>query len=178
MSLADDLYMLICQLLCCGCNLFMCTLAWSQLKSAFEWYICSSGAAERDGRRLVINIPKSLLFYTEPRLNSHKNITGNIFQRRKSTVSSSYLQLLCISLEAPAHMKKRKKNSPHTPLTRFSRPLSCQSSAAEEEETRSDGGAAEFPAPAAGSPILHYGLIKDKHRRGLILCAETRSSLK
>lgn len=48
----------------------------------------------------------------------------------------------------------------------------------EEEETRSDGSAEEFPAPAAGSPILHYGLIKDKHRRGLILCAETRSSLK
>lgn len=169
--------MLICQLLC-GCNLFMCTLAWSQLKSAFEWYICTSGAAERDGHRLVINVPKLQLFYTAPRLNSHQNITSNIFQ-----VSSSYLQLLCISpplvwLEAPAHMNKRKKSSPHTPLMMFSQTLSCQSPAAEEEETRSDGRAAEFPTPAAGSPILHYGLIKDKHRRGLILRAETRSSLK
>lgn len=57
----------------------MCTLAWSQLKSAFEWYICSSGAAERDGRRLVINVPKSLLFYTEPRLNSHKKTSAATF---------------------------------------------------------------------------------------------------
>lgn len=103
MSLADDLYMLICQLLCCGCNLFMCTLAWSQLKSAFEWYICRCGAAERDGRRLVINVPKSQLFYTEPRLNSHKNIPSNIFPRRKSTVCSSYLQLSCINHPPPLH---------------------------------------------------------------------------
>lgn len=148
--------MLICQLLCRGCNLFMCTLAWSQLKSAFEWYICNGGAAERDDRRLVINIPKSLLFHSEPPFNSHENIGGNHFSEREiDRLLFISAAVMCFpptgfACSSCSHEEDGEETPP--PPTRFSHQrLSCQSSAP-EEESMSDGRGCRIPSAGCRIP--------------------------